>query len=218
MAHISTISVGGFCSSEDTLTLTENDFNIKQCFENQVYMITKYLAEYHILNAINSNEINGSIFRLGNIMPRLSDGKFQSNSKDNAFISRLKTFIKTQSITKEYMNLKIDLSPVDLCAESILKILRSCMNQTIYHIFNNNTISVKEILDLLNINYNIISKNDLINIVRDLKSASSVHILNDLQKNNIIETPVNNTLTTDLLKSIGFEWNQIDIKYLNNLL
>ena len=218
LAHISTISVGGFCSSEDTLTLTENDFNIKQCFENQVYMITKYLAEYHILNAINSNEINGSIFRLGNIMPRLSDGKFQSNSKDNAFISRLKTFIKTQSITKEYMNLKIDLSPVDLCAESILKILRSCMNQTIYHIFNNNTISVKEILDLLNINYNIISKNDLINIVRDLKSASSVHILNDLQKNNIIETPVNNTLTTDLLKSIGFEWNQIDIKYLNNLL
>lgn len=218
LAHISTVSIGGFCSVDKPLLLTEYDFNINQQFNNQVYMITKYLAEYNILTAINDGEIKGSIFRLGNIMPRFSDSLFQANAKDNAFISRLKTFIKVKAITEDYMNLKIDLSPVDLCAESILKIMKCNKNQTIYHIFNNNLVSVKQILNNLNIDYNIVSRDEFVESIRNLKNASSVHILNDLHKNNIIETPVNNDLTINLLKSIGFKWNSIDSKYINNLL
>ena len=122
LAHISTISVGGYSNTNENLSLTEQDFNIGQKFNNQVYMITKYLAEYNVLTAINDNKIKGYIFRLGNIMPRSTDGLFQHNKNDNAFISRLHTFTKLHSFTDTFSNIKIDLSPVDLCAKSILKL------------------------------------------------------------------------------------------------
>ena len=89
LAHISTISVGGYCQSNNEICLSEDDFNIGQIFNNHVYMITKYLAEYHVLQAFNSNKIEGKIFRLGNIMPRLSDNAFQYNFKDNAIATKL---------------------------------------------------------------------------------------------------------------------------------
>ncbi len=90
LAHISTISVGGYCDINDIKYLDENSINIGQTFNNHVYMITKYEAECKVLDAINSGFIKAKIFRLGNIMPRITDGKFQTNKLDNGFLSRIK--------------------------------------------------------------------------------------------------------------------------------
>ena len=218
LAHISTISVGGYSKLDKSLCLTENDFNIGQEFNNHVYMITKYLAEYNVLTAVNDRKINGCIFRLGNIMPRYTDGVFQYNRNDNAFINRLSTIIELHSLTKNIANLEIDLSPVDLCAKSIVKILQLHYNQTIYHILNNNRISVKDLLQTLSIEYKIVSKKDFVDILVSQKSTSSVQLLDILNKNGYIETPVNSDLTSRLLESEQFVWNKIDRNYLNKLL
>lgn len=218
LAHISTISIGGYSSKNNILCLTEQDFNIGQVFNNQVYMITKYLAEYNVLTAINNNKIKGYIFRLGNIMPRYSDGKFQHNKSDNAFISRLHTFMKIHAFTNTISNIEIDLSPVDLCAKSILKLMQLSYNQTIYHIYNNHYITLKELFNKADIKYEIISKQSFINEVKKLDSVSDVHILNDLNKTNIVETKVNNEKTTSLLNTNHFYWNEIDKNYLNTIL
>lgn len=217
LAHISTVSIGGYCNIDNPLLLTENDFNIGQSFNNHVYMITKYLAEYNVLKALNNDEINGIIFRLGNIMPRQLDSIFQYNSKDNAFISRIQTFSKLHYITQDYLNLKFDFSPVDLCAQSILKLIKSNFDQTIYHIYNNNIISVKDLFDILEIDYTIVSKDNFIKYVQDLKDTQSVHLLNDLNKIDILETPVDNKLTINLLNSVDFQWAKTDAIYLKNI-
>lgn len=218
LAHISTISVGGYQKTDQMLTLSEKDFNIGQIFNNHVYMITKYLAEYHILNAINKNQIQGKIFRIGNIMPRISDNVFQSNPKDNALFNRLQSIVNLGEMTQTYENLSIDFSPVDLCAKAIMTIMKLSNSQTIYHIYNNHQIEIKEFLKLAGISINYVSNEKFIADIRSLKNPLAYHLLNDLQHSDIITTPVTNDLTTNLLNSNGFSWNTIDNDYINKLL
>lgn len=218
LAHISTLSVGGYIKIDNTVVLNENNINVGQDFRNHVYMITKYQAECEVLKAINSNEIEGKIFRLGNIMPRFSDGKFQTNSLENAFMSRIKTILKYGEITDEYLKMIIDISPVDLCAESIVDILRDNNSYTIYHIYNNNNFSIKELLLMLNVSVKVSSKNDLIEKLKSSEDPFDAHMLNDLVNSDYIETPVNNSLTIDLLSNIGFKWPILKKNYLKYIL
>lgn len=216
LAHISTLSVGGFCSINETKTLNENSININQDFRNHVYMITKYEAECEVLKAIKNKKIEAKIFRLGNIMPRLSDGKFQINKMDNGFLCRLRTILNTHSITEQYKKIKIDISPVDLCSKAIICLLKDNNNQTIYHINNNKLINVEEIIR--NMDINEVSTDDQIEIIRKLNDPYNAHLLSDLMNKDFIEMPTTNELTVNELEKLGFEWNKIDFKYINNLI
>ena len=216
LAHISTISIGGYENNPDSV-LSENTFNINQVFNNHVYMITKYLAEYHVLLAINNDKLKAKIFRMGNIMPRYLDNVFQTNVKDNAMFNRLKTITKLGKITKEYENVIVDFSPVDLCANAISTILQHPSEQTIYHIFNNNKISLKNLFELAKIKLKHVKQNDFIKEVQDMKSPLASYLLDDIQNSNTYLTPAVNDLTISLLKKQGFSWNNIDTNYINNL-
>lgn len=219
LAHISTTSVGGFSNLNDIKTLNENSLYINQFFNNHVYIISKYLAEVEILNNINSNAISGKIFRIGNMMPRLSDYKFQINLYDNAFISRLKTITELKYITKEYKNIKFDITPVDLCCKAIVSIIKNSGNsQTIYHVYNPKNFSLNDLLDILNINVQEISSKDLIHKLIEENNKIYSHVLNDLKSSDYIESSVINYQTTEYLKSIGFNWPNLPDSYIQNLI
>ena len=180
-------------------------------------MITKYQAECKVLNAIKNNEIEGKVFRLGNIMPRLSDMKFQINSKDNAFFSRVKTILKYKELTSEYLKMVIDVSPVDLCAKAILEIIKSNNAQTIYHIYNNNSFTIEDLLHTLNIQIKVVEPAELVNKLRTSLDPLDAHLLNDLNNGGYMETPTTCKLTKDWLASIGFNWPILDKNYLTNI-
>ncbi len=218
LAHISTISIGGYYDLNNKICLTENDFNIGQVFNNHVYMITKYLAEYEFLKAFNSNKIDGRIFRLGNIMPRLSDNLFQYNYKDNAMVSKLQTILDLQCIPESYYNMVLDFSPVDLCARAIVILLSKCNAQTIYHIYNNNLIELKKLIDFSKTNCKIVSDEQMIDIVKNSSNPLSLHILDDLINKKLSITPCTNKKTTEILNSYEFYWNLTDENYVNKFL
>ena len=99
--HISTLSVSGNALVDqyymeqkfsEKIDFRENSFYIGQSLEN-VYIRSKFEAERKILDAILQGT-DAYILRVGNLMPRMSDGKFQENVSENAYISRLKAFIK----------------------------------------------------------------------------------------------------------------------------
>ena len=217
LAHISTVSVGGFSKIGSAKVLDEEHLNIGQDFNEHVYMITKYQAECKVLNAIKNNEIEGKVFRLGNIMPRLSDMKFQINSKDNAFFSRVKTILKYKELTSEYLKMVIDVSPVDLCAKAILEIIKSNNAQTIYHIYNNNSFTIEDLLHTLNIQIKVVEPAELVNKLRTSLDPLDAHLLNDLNNGGYMETPTTCKLTKDWLASIGFNWPILDKNYLTNI-
>lgn len=211
LAHISTLSVGGFSPINENRLLNENEININQDFKNHIYMITKYQAECAVLKAIN-NGLEAKIFRLGNIMPRIEDGLFQKNKMDNGFLCRLKTIIDTKSIPKYYKNIEIDISPVDLCSQAILTLLKNNECQTIYHINNNNFVKVDEIIKDFEIKE--VTTEEQIKMIREANNPYYAHLLNDLSNEEYIETKASCNITLKELNKYGFQWNKIDDSYL----
>ena len=164
LAHISTLSIAGF-KNDKTLNkvFDENTFYIKQEFNNNPYLISKCMAEELL---IESNLPNIKIFRLGNIMPRISDGKFQINYNQNAFINAIRNIIISKKIPQEIMDTLVEFSPVDECSKSIMKIIKSDTKSKIFHVVSDKFLTIKELFGILNklcYNIDIVPINDFIN-------------------------------------------------------
>ena len=86
---------GNFSESSiiEKTTFRENQLYIGQDISN-IYVYTKFMAERIILENVANHTLKATIIRLGNITNRYSDGKFQINISENAFLSRVLAFIK----------------------------------------------------------------------------------------------------------------------------
>ena len=217
LAHISTLSIAGF-KSPNTLTdkiFDENTIYIKQEFNNNPYLISKFNAEIHILKAIETNDLNAKIFRLGNIMPRRSDGIFQPNASKNIFITALKTFIDLKIMPLDMLNLTLECSPVDDCATAILALMND-NSSCIYHILNDNEISFESIINILKeyeYDFTTVTMDDFI---KQLNNVEDEYV-----KEYILSTNLNTfsqTKSLKLLKHQGFKWFDYNKNYINSLL
>ena len=217
-AYISTVSVGGLSIISDNIVMDENSININQEFKDQVYMYTKYLAECEVLKEIKNDNLNAKIFRLDNIMPRISDGLFQKNKQDNAFLCKVRTIVEVCQITPYLNSYEVDLSPVDLCAKSILLLLTCDSKQLIYHIYNSNQINFGKIFEYANIPLKTVNTEDLTKSTLKLDNIFNLHLLNELKYENYRETRTTNTITTKILNSLGFSWNIISEEYVKKLI
>ena len=225
--HISTLSISGDNFIENHKNFSEKNFYIGQNLNN-VYIRSKFEAEKLILDAIQ-NGTSAYILRLGNLMPRLYDGKFQENIEENAFIERLKSFLRLGVIPDTLNNNKIEFTPVDCAAEAIFNIIKnSNKNNIIYHIFNHNYLTTDKLLAILsdlNIDIKLVKYNEFKQILKKLLNSSESDILNtlmnDLDKNlNLNYDKINTTsnFTIKFLKLCGFEWSKIDKNYISNIL
>ena len=141
--HMSTISVSGIgmCSqTQENIIFNEQSFDIGQNYSENTYIHTKYLAEDIIYDAVEKG-LSASIYRLGNISERHSDGVFQKNSDSNAFYIREMAIKKLNAISEFFRNVLIDKSYVDECATAIFALSKrsSC---GVYHISNPNLVSL----------------------------------------------------------------------------
>ena len=235
--HISTLSVSGNAFVDqyymeqhfkENIDYCENNFYIGQNLEN-VYIKSKFEAERIILD----NILKGSeayILRIGNLMPRLSDGKFQENIKENAYLNRLRTFIKLKCVPDYLLNNYLEFTPIDSTAKAILKIIQySNKENFIYHIFNHNHINVKDLLNTLNeldLKIDVISndefKQKIKRIITKTNSDDISALINDLDKNLNLnydsKIRLDSKHTIQLLQLFGFEWSKIDKKYIKNIL
>ncbi len=219
LAYISTLSVGGFSHISSNQNLSENSLMVNQLFQDNVYMKTKFEAEVLVLKLISEKKLDCRIFRLGNIMPRISDGLFQKNMLENAFICRLNTLFNYKIITQLLQQYTVDLSPVDLCANSILSILETDTDQVIFHISNSNKINLSTLLEFSGISFDLVENEDFIDII-SMNSTNPLDtlILDSISQTNYIETITNNDLTINFLNNINFKWNLIDKSYINQIL
>jgi len=214
LAHISTLSIAGFKEIETESKIFDEDLiYIKQTFNNNPYLITKFYAEQKILES----STNAKIFRLGNIMPRVKDGKFQDNYNQNAFMSAIRLILKLGKIPKEYLNLNVEFSPVDECAESIVRLIQLECKNKIYHIVNENETQIKEILETLDGNQvQITNKAEFLKSLNNYDEIGSEYIKEYILQNNLNKYSVNRTIED--LKKVGFVWSKIDNKYIENVI
>ena len=88
LVQISTTSVAGVNVNRKfppEKKLHENELYFGQDSTNK-YIDTKFRGEKAVLEAIASDELDGKIIRVGNLMSRNSDGEFQVNANTNGIL------------------------------------------------------------------------------------------------------------------------------------
>ena len=207
----------------------ENKFYIGQSLNN-VYIKTKFEAEKSVLSSIQ-NGLNAYIFRVGNLMPRFTDGKFQQNIKENAYLNRLLAFLEIGSIPDSLINGYLEFTPIDYTADAILKLISyPSKKNRIFHLFNDNHIKISEFLNLLKLYNYIIDivpeedfKTKVKNILNDDSRKSILNnLINDFDKDLNLYYSTNIILKSELTKKyldhIGFVWPTIDSNYIKKLI
>ena len=147
--HISTTSVSGnyLVKNDIDYIYTENDFYIGQNYLDNVYVRTKFEAEAKLFKAQQENIII-NIFRMGNIMPRFSDGKFQANKFENAYYKRILGFIELGILPENLKGQELEFTPVDTCAQAIVQLMK--YENKVFHLLNTNTIKIDQLIKVLN--------------------------------------------------------------------
>jgi len=208
--QLSTISVSGLGLCRQTKQNTifnEWSLDIGQIIEDNVYIQTKYMAEL-LTKQYEQAGLKVNIFRLGNIVERLSDQKFQINAASNGFQTRVEAIKKIGVITDEIFNMPVDLSYVDKVAEAIIKILLMKQYGT-YHLYNFNETRFGDYLLNKGISFKIVDKNNFQNIIKinnDPTVAVLKLYLNDFSKNKYDNIKVDSNYTIEILKKINFDW------------
>ena len=235
--QISTLSVSGNSildqyyteqKLKEEKTFRENDLYIGQSLDN-VYVRSKFEAERKMLDAIQKG-LNGYILRMGNLMPRMSDGKFQDNISENAYMNRLKSLLQIGMIPDYLMKDYLELTPIDYTAKAVLKIMQYTDKENIiYHIYNHNHVYVTELLKAMkNLGYemNIVNSEEFKEKVKKIINSKNSKILNtlvnDLDKDLNLNYDSNIKLKSEhsikLLEKYGFKWPKITEEYIENVL
>ncbi len=238
LMHISTISVSGNALAEQSFVehtfkedrdFNETNFYIGQNIEN-LYIKSKFEAERLVLDAI-SEGLEAYIFRMGNLTSRFSEGKFQQNHFENAFVNRFKSILQIGYAPDYLLTTYTEFTPIDYCGDAIIA-LASHYNKdlTVFHLLNEKHVTLDklfEILQNLGIDLKIVSSEEFINIIDNLlqdetKKSYLEGIINDLNKDKKLVYESNIKIKSDfsklVLEKIGFEWPYIDVRYIRNYL
>lgn len=232
--HLSTLSVSGNIFETDSYQVADLSkdiiFNEQKLFIGQdlsnVYIYTKFIAERLILESIINGKLDAKIIRLGNITNRYSDGIFQINVSENAFLNRINSILHIGCIPDYLLDKYIEFSPVDLCAEAIIKLVFEKSNMSIYHVYNNNHITFRELVKSLNnlkVPVEIVDKETFNKKIKKISSNIETKnmisgIINDFDKNKELSYNTNirlqNVITNKYLRLLSFKWPKINEKYL----
>lgn len=231
--HISTIGISGHSLAVNKnihYRFTENDYDIGQNYQDNMYVRSKFEAEGLIISNLDKG-LNSCIIRVGNLTNRYSDYKFQKNPENNAFQNKLKAIIDIGHIPENFLSQEMEITPVDLCAKAIVKIMvNNNYSGKVFHLYNPNKVNANEVIKVLKslkVRIKIINDTSYALVVKELLKNDEMlndinWIINDMNSDKILDYASNIALdcskTMQYLKKLGFIWPDIDINYLSNLL
>lgn len=228
--HISTMTVSGYglVNVNYDGIFDENDFYIHQNYEDNIYVKTKFIAEEEIFKASN-NGLIANIYRIGNLTNRFSDCKFQYNSNENSFINKLKSIKNLGILPVGMKDYQLELTPVDVCANAITKLAINKKienNVNIYHLYNNNYVSMNLITNILNLNgvkVSYLDSNEFENIVANSLASSKgipgfIDQLGNAKIPDSYDTIFSNSKTLNVLSDLNFSWPVITKDYISTII
>lgn len=209
--HMSTCSVSGehFKQGNQHGLFTEDDYDIGQKWEDNIYVRSKFEAEGLVFDAIE-NGLNAKIFRLGRLVGRSTDGMFQKNPETNAFYLLMRAFYSVGAIPKAIVDVNVDLTPIDYAAESVYAL--TVAPGTTFHIIHPKPPTVGQVTEAMNPNVKIVENQQFTEILmRETRGANwnDVAVLLDYWyklKNAPPVIDVTNLKTQEALANIGFNF------------
>ncbi len=234
--QISTLSVSGNILENGQIEqknikpgtiFNENKLFIGQNLDN-VYAYTKFMAEKTVYDYILNKGLNAKVMRMGNLTGRFYDGKFQPNAEENAFAQRLKTIIELKVLPDNLLDFDVEFTPIDYAAEAVVILIYTDDRYNTFHLFNDNHIKMEElnnIFKVMNINLDIISKDQMTSLMKNLMDSDYSRIqgiVQDLNSKKELDykpnTKINEDFTKYILNINGFKWPILDEEYIRKYL
>ncbi|MCI8587702.1 MAG: hypothetical protein HFJ49_03715, partial [Clostridia bacterium] len=146
----------------------------------------------------------------------------------NAFANKIKSFIKLGIIPEYLLNSYMEFTPVDICANAIIKVIQNNVPEiSVLHIYDNEHVYLNkfvEYLKLNNINMKIVNQNDFKEEVERILKQESENkllegIINDFDKDKKVlytsNVDIVSEFTRAYLYKIGFIWPKIENEYMS---
>ncbi|MCR5078963.1 MAG: SDR family oxidoreductase, partial [Bacilli bacterium] len=152
LVQVSTLSVAGENidhAFDENTRIKENQLYFGQDLSNK-YAHSKFDAEEAMLKEMDKGELDGKIVRVGNLMSRQSDGEFQINSGTNAFMRNLRGYKALGKFPFAGMDKKIDFSPIDETAKTILLLAKTPQKFTVFHSYNSHQVQMGDVIAAMN--------------------------------------------------------------------
>lgn len=236
LVYISTTSVSGNSMadqfdgyvSEEEKHFYESSLYIGQPLDN-VYARSKFEAETLVLDAMREG-LRANIIRMGNLTNRVSDLKFQPNYTENAFLKRVKAVLDLGCLPDYLTSIYAEFTPVDAAAEAITKIVEHMNDRyTVFHVNSNQNLYFDKMLEYLERAghpLEVLSGEEFAERIRATINSLQKYIFealsNDLNQEDLLQYDSNirieNSFTVQYLRSIGFEWPEIDYAYIEGYL
>ena len=151
MIQISTASTRGM--SVNGVPAPGMIFNEERLYMGQYlgnkYILSKFLAERMVLEAIASKGLVAKIMRVGNLAPRSTDGEFQVNFQTNSFMGRLKVYNMLGCCPFESRDLTVEFSPINEVAKAIVTLSSTPKECVVFHPYNNHNVLLGDVLSEL---------------------------------------------------------------------
>jgi amino acid adenylation domain-containing protein/thioester reductase-like protein len=217
--HVSTTSVAADYIMGETnrsALFFEMDFDIGQNWRDNVYVRTKFLAEDAIYRAIE-NGLDAHIYRVGRLVGRAQDGKFQENPESNAFYLLMRAIRLSRAIPSSMMEEGLELTSVDECARAIVSLRNSTL--TTLHIASPYLVPIKDIIEM-DQNIGEVPDSQYEDVLRNLAKNHGgpaitplLDYINGNQK-EIKKITVSSIITQNELVARGIDWKKPDPKIL----
>lgn len=151
MIQISTASTRGL--SVNGVPAPGKIFNEERLYMGQYlgnkYILSKFLAERLVLEAVATKGLIAKIMRVGNLAPRSTDGEFQVNFQTNSFMGRLKVYNMLGCCPFESRDLTVEFSPINEVAKAIVKLTCTPKECIVFHPYNNHNVLFGDVLSEL---------------------------------------------------------------------
>ena len=228
LVHISTTSTGGeilLDGRHERFVYDEQTLFRGQVLDNQ-YLSSNFLAERLVLTAA-AEGADAKVIRVGNLMARDKDGIFQINFRTNGFINRLKAFVTLHALPLNKMLQKLEMSPIDLTAEAIVKLAQTPKACCLFNCYNCHTINYGDLQKAtcdIGIDIQPVSQETFDRLLDEAKHDSEMQagiggLISTVGMGTSSQralTPVSNDYTTAVLFNEGVYWPLITEEYLSS--
>jgi thioester reductase-like protein len=202
-------------SGSTPVVFTEKDLDIGQVWERNIYIRSKFLAEKQVMNAIDDG-IDAKIFRLGRLVGRMSDGRFQVNPDTNAFYMFVNGFLQIGAAPMDAAQIKLDIMPIDLSAKQVLALRDG--EERVYHIMNGDPPTFAQIMQAADESFVLTDAEGFAEKFRESSERVDRQlmavVMNNWRMMNDTDDAitVKNDITLDALEKCGFEIPEISLK------
>ncbi len=206
-------------------SFSEKSIRLKSAGHSDTYIRSKIAAEEAVYRA-KIQGLRGSIFRIGALTGRYSDGVFQYNMKDNAVYSRIQVVLASGTLPEKMLYDSIEFTPVDYCSQAIVKLLMDRPDD-IFHLANDRTVTFRQLFDMLkeiNIYAETVPDVEFSEYSERLKDFSlrdelyvGFYLHLKRNANPAHKLPLSYDYTKSCLEKKEFAWPEINVQYIEKV-